>query len=247
MRTKLGLLTVALIAAGALPTMAQSNVYSVNVVGYVNITTRPGFNLLANQLTLNPTTNSIATILNTSAAPGSLQDCQVLKYNKVAANYSLDIFDGTGFFGPPGWYDGNTGLPSDRSLNPGEGFFFYNSQSTNVTLTLAGSVPQGSSSVPLTAGFNLVGTVAPVSIPLDQTLTNNFPGVQDMQYLAFTNTPAGANYTVPDIYDASGFFGPPGWYNGNTGNPETPIPAVGQGYFIYTPSGTNWTRTFNVN
>ncbi len=54
MRTKRLLTTLALAIAGfgTLPESghAQTNVYSINVVGYYNVTLVPGWNLLANQL-----------------------------------------------------------------------------------------------------------------------------------------------------------------------------------------------------
>lgn len=45
-------LTIALILLGglALPSFSQSNVYSINVVGYINRPILPGYNLVANQL-----------------------------------------------------------------------------------------------------------------------------------------------------------------------------------------------------
>ena len=49
MRTKTILLTAAVLAAGLGASVAQS-VFSVNAVGYVNVTIRPGYNLIANPL-----------------------------------------------------------------------------------------------------------------------------------------------------------------------------------------------------
>lgn len=240
------ILGAAVLAAGVASSMASS-VYSVNVVGYVNITAPPGFSLLANQLDLTPSSNTIEAVLGNAANSAALQDCQVEIFNKGTSSYSLDVYDASGAFGPPGWYDGLTGNPSVRVINPGTGFFFYNSKTTNVTLTVAGQVDQGTNTVPLTSGFNLISTIVPVQINLDTTATNNFPAIQDMEFLAFTNTIGHpANYADIVVYDTSGTFGPPGWYDGLTGNPATPSPAVGQGYFIYTPTGTNWSRFFQV-
>src|SRR5258707_13816056 len=52
MRTKTTLLGAVILAAGALSSMAQSNVYSLNVVGYINRTLADSgkFSLVANQL-----------------------------------------------------------------------------------------------------------------------------------------------------------------------------------------------------
>jgi len=126
-------------------------------------------------------------------------------------------------------------------LNPGEGFFFYNSKATNITLTFTGEVTQGASSVPLTSGFNLIGSVVPQAAALTSA-ASSFPATQDMLYQPFLN----GGYPTASLYDTSGAFGPPGWYNNETGDPVSPTPAVGQGFFLYTPSTVTWNRTFNV-
>src|SRR5213075_206777 len=60
MRTKTTLLTAALVAAGALTSMAQ--VYSVNIVGYINLNIPKGFSMIANQLDTTPD-NTLASVL----------------------------------------------------------------------------------------------------------------------------------------------------------------------------------------
>src|SRR2546426_805740 len=62
MRTKTLLLTAALTAAGALTSMAQ--VYSVNIVGYINLSIPRGFSMIANQLNATPD-NTLETLMPT--------------------------------------------------------------------------------------------------------------------------------------------------------------------------------------
>src|SRR5690348_15250407 len=50
MRTKALLCAAALLAAGVATSMAQSNVYSLNVVGYVNVRMNQGLTMIANPL-----------------------------------------------------------------------------------------------------------------------------------------------------------------------------------------------------
>lgn len=50
MRTKTLLLSAAAVAAGVASLKAQSNVYSLNVVGYVNVNLPAGFNMIQNPL-----------------------------------------------------------------------------------------------------------------------------------------------------------------------------------------------------
>jgi hypothetical protein len=122
MRTKT-LLCLAALAAGAATSMAQSNVYSLNVVGYINITVPANqYVMIANQL--NTTNNSIGNVLAT-AADGAI-------FQKFAAGYSAYVYDAT----VPGWTpDGNA------TLNPGEGGFFKSPVAT--TVTFVGEVLQG--------------------------------------------------------------------------------------------------------
>src|SRR6266478_6989768 len=61
MRTK-ALMVAATLAAGLASSMAQSNVYSLNIVGYANIVIHPQYNMLNNPLNLDGT-NSASSIL----------------------------------------------------------------------------------------------------------------------------------------------------------------------------------------
>jgi hypothetical protein len=123
MRTKT--LLAALLAAGvAASAVAQSNVYSLNVVGYYNIPFTANQKLMiGNQL--NTTNNTLAGIIP-SPVPGS----QFFKYNGGFTSYTFDDID-------LAWVpDGNV------SLAPGEGGFFVSPVAA--TLTFVGEVRQGS-------------------------------------------------------------------------------------------------------
>jgi hypothetical protein len=233
MRTKSLFLTAAALAAGLVSSFAQSsNVYSVNVVGYVNLTTPPGFSMIDNQLS--SSNNTIIDVLGNANTAGVLQDAQVLKYIKATASYTLDTYDA----GSGGWVDALTGDPATNTVAPGTGFFFYNARNTNIVLTLVGNVPQGTNTVPLTTGFSLIGTPPPV--PLNLRSTNGFPAVQDMQFLRFTNNTGPGNYDTIIVFDSGD------WYNSFTGDPQEPVPGLGQGYFIYNPGSSTWTNIFIV-
>lgn len=224
MRTKALLLTAALGLAGAATSMAQA-VYSVNVVGYINLSMAPGFNLVANQLNASPN-NRLNSVL-----PGAALESQVLKF--ANNNYSSDISDGTE------WLDANTGNPSTTTVGPGEGFFFFNPGAAAVPVTLVGEVKTGSSTVALNPGFSLVSSVVPQE--LDLTPANGVADVLEAQYLTFNS--GTQNYNGALINDGSG------WLDANTGDPAVARPAVGQGFFYFNPGATalSWTRTFNPN
>jgi hypothetical protein len=101
--------------------MAQTNVYSLNVVGYYNITVPANqLALIANQL--NTTNNMLSTLI-----PNGPANAQVFKYN---GGYSGTHFD-----------DVDLAWEPDFSLNPGEGCFYTSPAAT--TLTFVGEVLQG--------------------------------------------------------------------------------------------------------
>jgi hypothetical protein len=224
MRTKALLLTAALGLASVATSMAQA-VYSVNVVGYINLTMKPGFNLVANQLNASPN-NRLNSVL-----PAAALESQVLKF--ANNNYSSDISDGAE------WLDANTGDPSTTTVGPGEGFFFFNPGATDVPVTLVGEVKTGSSTVTLAPGFTLASSVVPQELSLNAA--NGVADVLEAQYLTFN---AGIqNYDGALINDGSG------WLDANTGDPADARPVVGQGFFYFNPGATalSWTRSFNPN
>jgi hypothetical protein len=124
MRTK-ALLGAAILAAGLATSMAQ-NVYSLNVVGYYNLTLNANqWYMIANQL---KTTNDIVPVVLPVAPAGS-------SFQKfVGGSYQAFTFDDA----DNAW----TPDASAVSLKPGEGGFFKSPTAT--TLTFVGEVPQGS-------------------------------------------------------------------------------------------------------
>jgi hypothetical protein len=201
--------------------MAQ--VYSVNVVGYINLNLRPGFNLIANQLNGSPN-NKLDTVL-----PGVPVESQVQKF--TGTGFNVDIYDGTA------WLDNATGNPSVTTVSPGEGFFFFNPGNSAVPATLVGEVVTGTGlTVPIGPGFSLVSSIVPQDISL--TAANGFQQVVEMQYQTF-------NGTGFDILINDGT----GWLDNATGNPADARPTVGQGFFIFNPDNVNhnWVRDFNPN
>ena len=216
MRIK-ALLGLAALAAGLSTSMAQ-NVYSLNVVGYINVTVGAGYTLCANQL--NNGTNGVNQVL-----PNPPDNALVLKFKN--SDYVTDIAIGGA------WYDNVTTLPSATQLNPGEGFF-YNAPAA-ATLTLVGEVPQGQSSIPLSAGYTLIGTYTPQALEL--SATNGFPMVDNTLYLRYDTT---IHDYVTDIVISGA------WYDNITTLPATVIPPIGYGYFINSPAATVWNSNFTV-
>jgi len=117
-------------------------VYSVNAVGYINVTIpAKGYVLAANQL--NSGGNTLKEVL-LSVAEGTV----VFKYAQGSG------FKAIGFeFGE--WADGAA------SVKPGEGFFIQNNGAAAQTVTFVGEVPQGTLKTALAKGLNLVSSQVP--------------------------------------------------------------------------------------
>jgi hypothetical protein len=140
MRTQLILTTAALGLAGSLGASAQ--VYSVNAVGYINITVpAKSYALVANQLNVGG--NTIKEVI-----PSVPDGTTVFKYAQ-GSGFSANQAD----FGA--W--ANEGA----SLAPGIGFFLQNTGAQPLTVTFVGEVPQGNLTTALAKGLNLTGSQVP--------------------------------------------------------------------------------------
>jgi hypothetical protein len=160
MRTKTLLLAAVLSAAGAATSLAQ--VYSVNVVGYVNVNLTAGFNLISNPLK-NTAGNQLNNILPLTDA-----DVGTLVYWYSAGAFQSSTYLGTAI----GW-------TPNQAINPGTGIFI--SVSAAKTVTFVGEVPQGvDSNIPVTAGLSLISSPVPQALALDAM---SFPAtVGDLVY-----------------------------------------------------------------
>jgi len=210
------LITAALTAAGALTSMAQ--VYSVNSVGYTNLTIPKGFSMIANQLNASPD-NTIGTIL-----PAPPNNTFIFKFNGSSFD-SYNFVDGT-------WDD-----PSP-TLGPGEGCFISvdpNFAPTGFTATFVGEVSASKTiSMPLAGGFSIVSSPVPQSgLNIDGAPPAGlgFPTANGDMVFRFT----GLSFNSYDYEDGA-------WTDDND-----PQPNIGESFFIYTGAGhTAWTRNFSV-
>jgi hypothetical protein len=140
MRTKTLLIAAAAIAAGIVTSSAQ-NVYSQNVVGYVNQVSNPnGFSLITNPL--NTTNNTVASILKTP------------RLGMILYKFSGGLFQANS-------YDGAVWSSPSDSLNPGEGAFLFVPAGNAYTNTYVGEVLQGSLTNAVPQGFSILGSKVP--------------------------------------------------------------------------------------
>src|SRR5438128_3848758 len=122
MRTKTLLLAAVLSAAGVASSLAQ--VYSVNAVGYVNVSLTPGLNLICNPLKVTAG-NDLNHVLT-----GVPDGTTVYTYDTSFHSSSYASFLG-------GW-------SPNLTVAPGQGFFI--SVVAAQTVTFVGEVPQGADS-----------------------------------------------------------------------------------------------------
>jgi hypothetical protein len=224
MRTKTMLLSALLGTLGSVSLMAQStNVYSLNAVGYINITAEPGFNIISCPLIASPD-NTINTLLTNST--GQYKKWQFYAWNPTTGAYTEDIG------GPAAWGSGGA-----ETLNPGQAGWLYNPSNTPVTITFVGTVPSGTNAVTLLpASFNLVSSILPTSGDIVTNGLMNFTnGVKKDQVYMWNTSDAAYTETIA---------GPTGWPGGD------PIQTnVGGGFWYYNAQATNnyWTESFSVN
>jgi len=166
MRTKV-LICAAALAASIASSLAQ-NVYSLNVVGYVNQTLVAGkYTLVANPLD--------GTMGNTVANGNNVSN---LFLNPPANTTIYPFNSATAQFGTPASFTvgkGGGAWTGTFDLPPGQGVFFNNPATTNMVVTFVGQVIQGPYTVAtLGAGRNvMVGS----PVPIGGDLTNSIVGL----------------------------------------------------------------------
>jgi hypothetical protein len=138
MRTKALFVAAALGAAGIVSSMAQ--VYSVNVVGYVNVNIPTGFSLVANPL---------------DAASNLIQD---LMPEQAVTVYK---YTGTAYLSATFIPGANIWTGDNFEVAPGEGFWVNNNSGAAFTVTFVGEITEGLKQNPIPQGFAIRSSIVP--------------------------------------------------------------------------------------
>jgi hypothetical protein len=219
MRTKTLLAAAAIVAAGLASTMAQSNVYSLNVVGYVNKSFQNGyFTFVSNPL--NSNTNSLKDII-----PNPPDNTQVFRWNVSAQDFDAVI---------PTYVASSASWSPNPQIKAGEGFFV--AAGGDFTNTFVGEVRQGSTTVALAGNGNFEAIASPVPIggSVATVLTGYTPTDND-QVFTWNVTAQDLDSTIPTYIASSSSWSPAGNVN------------VGDGFFLVRAGGpVNWVRNFTV-
>ena len=211
-------IAAAALTLGVLSASAQSNVYSLNIVGYVNVELPTGYNLVANPLD-DGNGNVSSNLVPLSLPTGS----QVLTYTP-GLGYTISGKKASGAWSPV------------VTIRPGNGFFVRNlgPAVTNTFVgNVAGAVP-GSISTNIAVGYNLMGSPYPIGGVFTNMGSNTMNFGDNMvvgsQVLTYAN---GLGYTTSGK-KASGAWSPVTTIN------------VGQGFFIRNLSNAPVAWTQNV-
>ena len=209
--------------------MAQ-NVYSLNVVGYINIPLVEGFNLIANQLDFDGTgtNNGTANILGTNLPQNSVV------YTWSGGNFEIASFVKLKGQTAPAW-------TANYSLNPGQGAWLSIPAGAfggaTQLLTTVGTVDTGALVNPNMAsagGFSLLGSMVPIAGGL-QSVLNYTPMLNDSVYQYING-----GYVISTYAKLKGANTP-------TWNPNgEPQIAIGQGFWLNSSAGSVWSNYFIV-
>jgi hypothetical protein len=222
MKAKTLLIAAATLAVGAITSQAQ--VYSQNVVGYINLTLTNGYNLVANQLDFDgtKTNNNVVTVFGTNLPASTLVE---------AWKPSTVGFTSASWINSKGvlkWTGDTNGV--NAALQTGQGVFISTPSPT--TITLIGQVVQGTNVNVLTPGYNLVSSIPPIAGDVVTNLTYS-PLVGDLLEIW---SPASQGFVGYSYINSKGV---------NKWSPTLPAIPVGSAVFLKTLN-TAWTNTLNI-
>jgi hypothetical protein len=188
---------------------------------------------------LQTTNNTVGALFND--ASGIYDGCKVYKYNAANGLYSNDVGDSQGSSYANGWDGGGV-----LTMNPGEAIWFQNAATSNLVVTFVGTVPQGTNTITLKQGFQMISSPVPFSGDLvtNMGLTN----YNDQTQVYVWNNPAPGfphgNYTTSVVDLQGGSKG----YMSQWDSPD-PVLSVGQGFWYKSGPGTQtpWVQVFSIN
>jgi hypothetical protein len=227
------LLCAAGVAALALPAMAQTPVYSLNVVGYVNRVIPAGTNAVLGKVqyafVANPLDSGNNVLSNVFASLPV--NSRILRWNRTSSGFDTYIRNAFG----TGW-----GTFGNQSIQPGEGCAIQlpPNNTTGLTNTFVGTVFQGTYTNVLAPGFVLQG----YPVPITTTITNlNINAV-------VLGTPTGSKWYQYDEAGQTGFIITARNTFGSGWGANVPQVQIATSFMFFNPASTNrnWVNTFSV-
>lgn len=246
MRTKI-LLCAAAFAASAAISMAQ-NVYSLNIVGYVNVATPVGFTFQSNPLDAGVTNGANEVIPNT----GQWDGCEIHEWTGVG--YKVSVFDSATADTTTGFTDRSFNPVPPPVLNSGKGYLFNNTLGTAQTVTYVGQARVGTNALSFPASTHVYAVGAPVPVAggvmTTLGLTNSAGSLDGCEVQTAVRNASGAivGYQV-SVYDSATADTTTGFTDRSFNPVPEPQIAVGQGFFFNnaTAATVTWTQVLNNN
>jgi len=168
---------------------AGGQVFSQNVVGYVNLQLPPGLSLVANPL--RSYEDTLEKLINNPP-----DGAQVYKYVS-GVGYEVSAYDALA----QAWSN------PDMDLSPGVGFFFNNTSPHPITNTFVGEVLQGILVNPLPAGFSTKGALVPQAGSINSI--HHIPGQPgDVLRLYVNDLEGGGDYVASVFSDTENAWVP---------------------------------------
>jgi len=207
--------------------MAQSNVYSLNIVGYANVAAPVGFSFQSNPLDAGVTNGANEVIPNT----GQWDGCEIHEW--TGTSYKVSVFDSVTSDTTTGFTDRNFAPIQPPLLTSGKGYLF-NNQLAAATITYVGNVRVGTNTLtfPVSSHVYAVGSPLPLAGGISSTLgLINTAGAIDgaevqTAVLNAAGQVTGFRVSVFDSTQTSGFS------DRNFNQVTEPQIAIGQGFFL---------------
>jgi len=222
------LIAAAALAAGVISTQAQ--VYSQNVVGYVNTPLPAGFTPIVNPLqnSDNTQTNSATVVMP------NIPDLSYV-YNWNGNSYvTYIVFQGA-------YYDVNQNPVPTPNFNVGNGLFINASQPFTNTfvgtvLTVNGGAPGTTvtNTVNMVQGYNFVNSQIPIAGGISTKLQLNCP---DLSYVYTWN---GSSWNTAIVFGGA-------FYDVNQNPIPEPQVNVGSAFFVNASSAFQWSLVYTNN
>jgi len=243
MRTKTLAVCAALTAAGAISAMAQtSNVYSLNIVGYANVSAPGGFTFHSNPFDVG--TNGANEVIPNGT--GTWDGNEIHEWTGVG--FRVSVFDSSTDDTTTGFTDRVGNPVAVPILGSNKGYLFNNLGSSNV-ITYVGNV-RG----PATNTFSYPGSTQPVAVgsslplagnPFQLGFDNSAGALDAVEIETLLRAPNGnaAGFLV-SVFDSSTDDTTTGFTDRPGNQVPAPIISIGQGFFLHNPNGTPavWTQ-----
>jgi hypothetical protein len=210
----------------------SNGTYTSDVIGFERETVQSGNNLICNQFSEPASTLKalFGQMPDGSAVPNQTL-VQIENASQQFINYTWDGFH---------WYDPSHVLADNVTLVPGQGAFIQNNSGNSFTVTFAGLVLDGQTSVTLAPGGSLAASPLPIRGGITSVLGYSPQDGDTLSKWDPTSQSLGIGY----IYFDDPAIGPAGWYDESFNPVPEPVIGVGEGFEIQNNQTEIWTQTF---